>query len=146
MTTATGKSTTRSSGGRPRQQRSGQQRSGKTSQPARTTSTAKATDTTKSTSTAGGGGGRARSHGTRVDLPFVSAEFHRPDVHLPSTQDVTAAAQVVRSQMPSPTHALFYGGLAAGAILSVIEWPVALAIGVGTALVSREPASTNRGA
>ena len=77
-----------------------------------------------------------------MNLPFVTANFHTPDVHLPSRQDVTSAASsaadTVRSQLPSPGQAAFYGALGLGAALSVIEWPVALAIGVGNALLQRE--------
>ncbi|GAB2751570.1 hypothetical protein GCM10027174_28030 [Salinifilum aidingensis] len=78
------------------------------------------------------------AHGATVHLPFVTAEFHRPDMRLPGRQDVTSAAETVRAQLPSTKHALFYGGLAAGTALSLIEWPVALAIGLGTAVVSSD--------
>jgi len=71
-----------------------------------------------------------------VNLPFVTAEFHRPDVQLPGRKEFASAAESVRSQLPSTSQTLFYGGLAAGTVLSLIEWPVALAIGVGTAVVS----------
>jgi hypothetical protein len=71
-------------------------------------------------------------HGTVVQLPFVTAEFHRPDVQLP--QDVEGAIGAVRKNLPPPEQLVYYGGLAALAMLSVIEWPVAAAIGVGTAV------------
>ncbi|GAB2670774.1 hypothetical protein GCM10027271_33900 [Saccharopolyspora gloriosae] len=75
-----------------------------------------------------------------MHLPFVTAQFHRPDVHLPALpgkKEFTSAAETVRAQLPEPGQALFYGGLAAGVALSLLEWPVALAIGVGTAVVGR---------
>ncbi|GAB3290013.1 hypothetical protein [Parasphingorhabdus pacifica] len=98
------------------------------------TSRSKST-TTDSTSHAGAEAqGR---EGPTVELPFVTAQFHRPDLHLPGQQDVTAAVDTVRSQLPSRDQALFYGGLAAGAAFSFIEWPVAVAIGIGNALVTR---------
>ncbi|WP_246195323.1 hypothetical protein [Halopolyspora algeriensis] len=47
--------------------------------------------------------------------------------------------------MPSREHSLFYGGLALGTAFAFIEWPVALAIGAGHALLNRhqhsEPSS-----
>lgn len=75
--------------------------------------------------------------GPTVELPFVTAQFHKPDLHLPGKEDVNSAVETVRSQLPSRDQALFYGGLAAGAAFSIIEWPVAVAIGVGNALVQR---------
>ena len=74
---------------------------------------------------------------TTVELPFVTAQFHKPDIQLPGWQEVNSAADSVRSQLPSRDQALFYGGLAAGAAFSLIEWPVAVAIGVGNALITR---------
>ncbi|MHA6799756.1 hypothetical protein [Bounagaea algeriensis] len=97
-------------------------------------------DSSTGTQTATGGdvGRTDTSYGTTVHLPFVTAEFHRPEMRLPDRQDFTSAAETVRAQLPSTKQTLFYGGLAAGTALSLIEWPVALAIGVGTAVVSSE--------
>jgi hypothetical protein len=39
--------------------------------------------------------------------------------------------------MPSRSSMLFFGGLAVTAAVGAIEWPVAAAIGVGSALASR---------
>ena len=90
-----------------------------------------------------GGGWRT----TRLSLPFMSAEFRTPDVHVPGRHEMAAAARVVGSVMPSPTTALYYGGLAVTAALGAIEWPVAAAIGVGTALASKGKAAVEpRGA
>jgi hypothetical protein len=79
----------------------------------------------------------AQTHSATVDLPFVTAKFTVPEVHMPRQEDFASAAEAVRAQLPSRDHALFYGGLTAGAVLSIIDWPVALAIGVGHALVTR---------
>lgn len=78
-----------------------------------------------------------RTHEATVELPFVTAQFHAPDVHVPGREDLSSAANAVRSQLPSRDHALFYGALGLSAAFAMIDWPVALAIGVGTALVSR---------
>lgn len=74
---------------------------------------------------------------TTVELPFVTAQFHTPEIHLPTGQDLTSAARTVREQLPSREQGLFYGGLAVSAAFAVIDWPVAMAIGVGHALLSR---------
>jgi hypothetical protein len=76
-------------------------------------------------------------HGTVVQLPFVTAEFHRPDVQLPGRAEVEGAIGAVRKNLPPPEQLVYYGGLAALAVFSVIEWPVAAAIGVGTAVTQR---------
>jgi hypothetical protein len=72
-----------------------------------------------------------------VNLPFVTAQFRAPDLHLPSRGEAGAAARGVAAFLPSPKTALYFGGLAVTAALEIIEWPVAVAIGVGTALASR---------
>jgi hypothetical protein len=76
-------------------------------------------------------------------------------MHVPGKEQITSAANTaveqagsavstVREHMPSREHALFYGALGGAAALSVIEWPVALAIGVGTALVNRGQSGSTR--
>jgi hypothetical protein len=76
-----------------------------------------------------------------VNLPFVTAQFRMPNLRTPSREDLQAAARGVRSllptQPPSRKSMLFYGGLAVTAVAGVIEWPVATAIGIGSALASR---------
>jgi hypothetical protein len=76
-----------------------------------------------------------------LNLPFVTAQFRAPHLHLPGRADLDAAARGARSVLPSPKSLLFFGGLAATAVAGVIEWPVAAAIGVGTALASRGEAN-----
>jgi hypothetical protein len=79
-----------------------------------------------------------------VDLPFVTAQFRAPQIHLPRVSipsppigrhEVAAAAQVARSYLPPPRQVAYYGGLTLMAALGVLEWPVAAAIGVGTAVM-----------
>ncbi|MCC5578300.1 hypothetical protein IMZ11_21980 [Microtetraspora sp. AC03309] len=79
-----------------------------------------------------------------LNLPMVSLQFHRPHLGLPhvemphvSRQEVGHAMDVARSFLPPPERVAYYGGLGALAILGVIEWPVAAAIGVGTVLAQR---------
>jgi hypothetical protein len=79
------------------------------------------------------------AHTATVNMPFVTAQFHAPDLHLPKPRppEIRAALQTVRTFLPSREQALYYGGLALMAALEVVEWPVAAAIGVGTALAGR---------
>ena len=82
--------------------------------------------------------GRFEGHrSATVNLPFVTAQFRVPDVHAPSRGEIGAAARGARSMLPSTKSMLFFGGLAATAAVGVIEWPVAAAIGIGSALASR---------
>lgn len=85
--------------------------------------------------------GRFEGHrSATVNLPFVTAQFRVPDVHAPSRDDLGAAARGARSMLPSTKSMLFFGGLAATAVVGAVEWPVAAAIGVGTALAGRRAA------
>ncbi|MGH3904957.1 MAG: hypothetical protein ACRDTE_12310 [Pseudonocardiaceae bacterium] len=79
-----------------------------------------------------------------VNLPFVTAEFRAPDFHLPSLpvhapdrNDLTGAVSAIRSRLPSPAQTAYYTGLGVLGVLELIEWPVVLAIGVGTALAQQ---------
>ncbi|WP_214364247.1 hypothetical protein [Pseudonocardia sp. H11422] len=67
----------------------------------------------------------------------MTAQFRAPDMHVPRPSDLGGVARGAWSMLPSPTATLYYGGLVATAALGVIEWPVAAAIGIGTALASR---------
>lgn len=74
-----------------------------------------------------------------VNLPFVTAQFrapelHMPRVHMPDRQEINNTLRTVGSYLPPPRKVLYYGGLALAAALEVIEWPVAAAVAVGTAV------------
>jgi hypothetical protein len=56
---------------------------------------------------------------------------------MPKRQKMLFAVHTVQSYLPPPQQALYYGGLAALAAFEIIEWPVALAIGAGTAVIRR---------
>lgn len=83
---------------------------------------------------AAGGAGRRTA---TVNLPFVTAEFRAPELRAPSREELREAARGARSMLPSRKSMLFFGGLAATAVAGVIEWPVAAAIGIGSALASQ---------
>ena len=82
-------------------------------------------------------GGAEGSRSATLNLPFVTAQFRAPSLHMPGREDLGNVARGARSMLPSGKSMLFYGGLAATAALGAIEWPVAAAIGVGSALASR---------
>ncbi|HEV7908093.1 MAG TPA: hypothetical protein VGP03_08140 [Pseudonocardiaceae bacterium] len=98
------------------------------------------------TSATTGEDGGART--ATLDLPFVRAQFRAPRVRMPRVptpgrQELGAAAHAVRSFLPSPADVLYFGGLAALAALEVIEWPVAAAIAVGTAVAKSDRRSSD---
>jgi hypothetical protein len=95
------------------------------------------TETTSSQNKVTAGRAATGPRTATVNLPFVTAQFRAPNVHLPSRKEIGAAAQGLASFLPSPKAALYFGGLVGAAALEVIEWPVAVAIGVGAALASR---------
>jgi hypothetical protein len=72
-----------------------------------------------------------------VNLPFVTARFRVPDLQPPSREEFGWVVQTARSMLPSGRTLLFFGGLTATAIAGVIEWPVAAAIGIGSALAAQ---------
>jgi hypothetical protein len=86
-----------------------------------------------------------------VRLPFVTAEFRRPDMHLPQVQmpdvrgNVTGAVNAVWENLPPREQIAYFGGLGLLAALAVIEWPVAAAIGVGTVIAQRGGGSSRSG-
>lgn len=76
-----------------------------------------------------------------INLPFVSAEFHKPDlrlpaVRLPGRREVRSGAGLVvaKARSLSPTELGYYAALAGLAALELVEWPVAVVVGAGTAL------------
>ncbi|WP_433290364.1 hypothetical protein ACQPZQ_43880 [Pseudonocardia sp. CA-142604] len=87
-----------------------------------------------------------------VNLPFMTAQFRVPDIHMPeihmpeirmpevrppTREDLDSAGRKALSVLPPPKTLLFFGGLAATAVVGAIEWPVAAAIGIGSALAGR---------
>lgn len=87
-----------------------------------------------------------------VNLPFVTAEFRAPELKLPSMSvrppnrsDLDGAVSAIRSRLPTPGQAVYYAGLGVLGALELIEWPVVLAIGVGTALVQQQGGAQRTG-
>ncbi|MGI8311813.1 hypothetical protein [Saccharopolyspora hattusasensis] len=72
-----------------------------------------------------------------MKLPFVTAEFRPPEMHIPGQENVAGMVNTVRKNLPPPGQLAYYGVLGALAALSLIEWPVAAAIGIGTMVAQR---------
>lgn len=70
-----------------------------------------------------------------VDLPLMTATLRTPHFAVPA---VDATANAVREHLPSRRSGLFYAGLAGTAAVGLIPWPVAVAIGIGTAIAQRD--------
>jgi hypothetical protein len=120
----------------------------KTAKTAETAASKKTTGTKRSASSSrqgggGDGGTRAAARERRtatVRLPGVTAEFHTPEVHmphLPTPREVGRAAGAATSFLPPRERLIWYGGLGTAAVLGVIEWPVAVAVGAGTVIAQR---------
>ncbi|WP_416978641.1 hypothetical protein [Streptomyces sp. T028] len=62
----------------------------------------------------------------RVPIPYVTPG------------DMFTRARSGTSRLPSPRKLAFYGALGAMAAVEVLEWPVALAIGAATEVITRE--------
>ncbi|MFI6788494.1 hypothetical protein ACIBG4_14320 [Nonomuraea sp. NPDC050383] len=102
---------------------------------------------TRSSDTAGPVDGSARRF--TLDLPMMSIEVRPRRVHLPhvsmprlpvpriNRQEMGHAADVARSMLPPPERVAYYGALGAMAVMGVIEWPVAAAIGAGAIIAQR---------
>lgn len=69
-------------------------------------------------------------HGAKVPIPVVTP--HVKVLHVPVPGSGGASRR-----LPPPDRLAFYGGLGAMAAFNVISWPVAAAIGVGTAIAGR---------
>lgn len=87
-----------------------------------------------------------------VHLRFVTAEFRVPHIHLPSLpvhipdrHELSSAVSSIWSRLPSPSQTAYYAGLGLLGALGIIEWPVVIAVGVGTALAYRQFGSTPAG-
>lgn len=112
-----------------KQGRSSASQSKKTSSPARTSARAESTSQQSS-----------NSSGASIPVPYVTAQLHTTHIPLPEIpgrNEVASTVTAVRGALPSREQLLFYSGLTAAAALSVIEWPVAAAIGIGAAVVQR---------
>lgn len=92
-----------------------------------------------------------QSSGASIPVPYVTAQLHTTKIPLPAIslpeipgrEGVASTVVAVRDALPSRDQLLFYSGLTAAAALSVIEWPVAAAIGIGAAVMQRNASRSN---
>jgi hypothetical protein len=89
----------------------------------------------------GANGAEREGEGRRtatLNLPFVTAQFRRPDV------GAAAGAAAAKARSLSPAELAFYAGLGVLAVVELIEWPLALVVGAGTALARSGDAGGGR--
>ncbi|MFC7328877.1 hypothetical protein [Marinactinospora rubrisoli] len=79
-----------------------------------------------------------------LTVPIIAPELRVHRIHVPaptvprvSGEDVARAGRSVAEHLPPPQQCAYYAGLGLLAAFEVIEWPVAAAIGVGTAIARR---------
>jgi hypothetical protein len=78
---------------------------------------------------------KAGSSGVTVPVPIVIPRLKV--YHPPVLGNIGQAGRSVAGRLPPPGRLAFYGGRGAAAVFGVIGWPVAVAIGAGTAIARR---------
>jgi hypothetical protein len=63
---------------------------------------------------------------------------------MPNRRSIGESVGAARNLLPSPERAGYFGGLAVKKTVELIEWPVAVVIGVGTALAGRGSSERSR--
>jgi hypothetical protein len=91
---------------------------------------------------------RTPDRGATLPVPVVTPHLKVYKFRLPSAgmSYVADAGHVVAGYLPPPERLVFYGGLGVAAVFGVIDWPVAAAIGVGTAIARRATRGHDGGA
>ncbi len=80
-------------------------------------------------------------HGVTIPVPIVTPHLKVLHPSVPGTSSIGHAGRSMARRIPPPGRLAFYGGLGAAATFGVIDWPVALAIGVGLAIAGRARAA-----
>lgn len=78
-------------------------------------------------------------HGAAVPIPVVTPHMKIYKLHVPGpgVHEVVVAGRSAAAHLPPAERLAFYGGLGAAAVLGVISWPVATAVGLGTVIARR---------
>lgn len=76
-----------------------------------------------------------------ADSSSVTSWFGWVSENLPQSDELAEAGRSVREHLSSPGRIAYYGGLGALAALSIVEWPVVMAIGVGTVVAQQTTVS-----
>lgn len=86
-----------------------------------------------------------REEGTRGREKTVGgkvAHLHTAHARVPipylTPGDMFRSGRATTSKFPSPGKLAFYGGLGAMALAGALEWPVAVAVGAATEVITRE--------
>lgn len=74
----------------------------------------------------------------RIPIPYVA-----PGDMFSSARKATPAPKAA-SLLPSPRRLAFYGVLGAMAVVEAVEWPIAVAVGAATEVITREQAAGHR--
>jgi hypothetical protein len=82
---------------------------------------------------------QGEEHGPAVPVPVVMPRVKVMHIPLPTRglSYVGDAGRVAAAYLPPPDRLAFYGGLGAAAVIGIIDWPVAAAIGIGTMVARR---------
>ena len=82
---------------------------------------------------------RSSANGATVKVPVVTPHVRMYKVHVPvpGKAYMSDAGHIVAGYMPPPDRMAFYGGLGLAAVVGLLDWPVAAAIGVGTMVARR---------
>lgn len=72
-----------------------------------------------------------------VPVPVLTPHMKVLNMPVPGMSYVSDAGRVVAGYLPPPERLAFYGGLGLAAIVGVLDWPVATAIGIGAMIARR---------
>lgn len=84
---------------------------------------------------------RPQERSVTLNLGFLRTQVRVYDLRLPRVQapsraQAAKAVAAVRSALPTPRQAVVFAGLGLAALVELIEWPVAVAIGLGSAVLN----------
>ncbi|GGR20404.1 hypothetical protein [Streptomyces aurantiogriseus] len=88
----------------------------------------------------------ARGHEGPMGGKVVHLHTAHPRVSIPyvTPGDMFTGARAATSKLPSPRKLAYYGLLGGMTVAGVLEWPVAVAVGAATEVITREQASRKR--
>jgi hypothetical protein len=109
----------------------------KTATRAKTTTRAKSSTTTAQRRSQPARARTEEEHGVSVPVPVLTPHMKVMHLRTPGMAYVEDAGRMVAAYMPPPERIAFYGGLGLAAVMGVLDWPVAAAIGVGAVVARR---------
>ncbi|MFE0456675.1 hypothetical protein ACFW2D_36415 [Streptomyces sp. NPDC058914] len=114
--------------------------------PAQTDSTAGQAERPPESTTTGRHDGDAADRQQHAGGKVMHLHTAHPRVPIPyvTPGDMFTGARSAASWLPSPRKLAFYGVLGGMAALEVLEWPIAVAIGAATEVITREQTQRQR--